>query len=242
MGRLSRVQTSLCRPPLRLGLEERIFSSNLIARVKFRSATTTGMAVYERVRHPTEMIRPTGRYKPGLELTFDALEYLKGTGASTITALAPETDGRRYDTVAEAKARAGYLIDFRDKRWDDREAIVFMDKSERGVYLNAIGYSRSDGELQFSIASRWGAPVAAGRHTPRNPRQLRRIGRSTGAMPARADHQRPRCPTPAGPPRDASPRRAPPRPAPAQRPERIAPGLYTTRLLDARLFTAASTT
>ena len=68
-------------------LEERILNSNLIVRVRFRSATTTGVTVYERETHPTLVFRPTGKYVPGLKLTFDAL----------ITASSPTGTGKPWN-------------------------------------------------------------------------------------------------------------------------------------------------
>ena len=59
-----------------------------------------------------------------LEFTFNALEYLKGTGNAQVTGVVPVF--HEYDSPAEAQAAAPEALALHDTRWDDRDAILFM--------------------------------------------------------------------------------------------------------------------
>ena len=71
-------------------------------------------------------------YQGSLEFTFDVLEYLKGTGGDQVTGVAYGLVRSRIETPAAAAEEARPLLDARDKRWDDRDAIVFLRKPPTG--------------------------------------------------------------------------------------------------------------
>ena len=122
-------------------LEERILHSELIVRVRLQTVTPVAAHVsvgyinagYANVRSPESFPM---RYIPALEFTFDALEYLRGTGPATLTARAygwnDEGVWGKPTTQQEALEIAWTeLVPFRDARWDDREAIVFLRASAK---------------------------------------------------------------------------------------------------------------
>ena len=94
-----------------------------------------------------------------LEFKFGVLEYLKGTGDSKVVAFG--ISGKWFDTKEEAKAHLPELLDQRDPRWDDREAIIFLrspvdsipSTEQDGRYY--LGDLTIDGEDGYTIASRW---------------------------------------------------------------------------------------
>ena len=126
-------------------LEERIVSADVIARVRLRS---TAPVVEQGV----------WRYGGALDFTFDALEYLKGSGGSELKAftLGPS----HYLTKSGASLAAAGLLSKHDTRWDDREAIVFLRKHDNlpgtkqtdRYWLGSIDIGR--GHEYYSIASR----------------------------------------------------------------------------------------
>ena len=122
------VYNSAGRSPLYFGpspIEVRIANAEVIARVKLRSAELVAREIP--AHHPSG---ETG-YWAAVELRFDALEYLKGTGDSELVAYAYSVlDLQGESTPEKAKAAGSWLSGFRDKRWDDREAIVFLSQSE----------------------------------------------------------------------------------------------------------------
>ena len=131
-------------------LEERILGVEVIARVRLRSVDGVGTLVPGSSK---------SEHLPALDFTFDALEYLHGSGGSTLVARAYGYRGSgswRFSTVAEAEEVARTeLMDFRDKRWDDREAIVFLRRPERSgepYYLGDIGsdWHAEEGRVLFS--------------------------------------------------------------------------------------------
>ena len=107
-------------------LEEMIAKSDVIIRGRFRSARPVGV---RSSRSVTDGDRPEyDGYLGSLELTFGVTEYLKGSGGDQMKGVAygyPYSQ-LRGDTPAEAAELARPLLDTRDKRWDDREAIVFF--------------------------------------------------------------------------------------------------------------------
>ncbi len=105
-------------------LEERILESAIIARVDLVSHEIVGSRYIN--RHNGFV---ADFYSPAIEFTFNVLEYLKGTGGTTLTALAygyHEDADTLHDTAKEAKANSWMLERHRDDRWDDRQAIVFL--------------------------------------------------------------------------------------------------------------------
>ena len=107
-------------------LEELIAHAVIIVRATFNSARPVGVRsgiLYK--------IGSTGAYLDGyqgsLELTFDVLEYLKGTGGAQVKGVAY---GRGTDAATEEEAveLGRQLLEHRDARWDGREAIVILRK------------------------------------------------------------------------------------------------------------------
>ena len=105
----------LLRP---MRIEWLILLSDTIARVKLiqvESHTTTNNET------------PNYRARHGAELwfEFEVLEYLKGDGKAKIwgVTIAPF---HRVATEQEAEAVANYLLNTRDTRWDNAEAIIFL--------------------------------------------------------------------------------------------------------------------
>ena len=99
-------------------LEERIFASPVIARVRLDSIAST-------VESATIFDGST-KYIGLLEFSFSVQEYLKGNGADDIVAVwaAPY-----FETQAEAEDARPAIAAARDAQWDDREAIVFLRHS-----------------------------------------------------------------------------------------------------------------
>ena len=100
-------------------MEEAILYAEAMARVRYISARQTVEEI--RLGDPD---RYSTLYANSLEITFEVLEYLKGSGGSEIKAVLYNRDGWRY-TRAEVEALNENLIPLRTTVWDDREAIVF---------------------------------------------------------------------------------------------------------------------
>ena len=134
-----------------LSLEERILDSPVIARVRLDSATST-------VEYgPTYLGM---KYSPLLEFSFSVLEYLKGSGAIEIVAVWAAAP--LFDTHQEAEAALPDIAAARDTRWDDHEAIVFLQNSEATLesmqqanrYYLSWGVDWATPDDWYSIASR----------------------------------------------------------------------------------------
>ncbi len=114
-------------------LEERILRAAIVARVELVSHKTVGAKYINKFGTPVDL------YSPAVEFTFNVLEYLKGTGGATLTAIAyghHENADTLYDTAKEAKENGWMLERHRDDRWDDRQAIVFLVRPvQDGPYL-----------------------------------------------------------------------------------------------------------
>ena len=119
----------------RLGLatlEEMVTASPIIVRGQLASVTPVGVRSRLSIRGTIPGTRNLEGYQGSLEFTFDVLEYLKGAGGDQVTGVAYRLGRSRIDTPAEAAEDARPLVDSRDKRWDDREAIVFLRKPPTG--------------------------------------------------------------------------------------------------------------
>ena len=103
-------------------LKERINRSDIVARVRLLSAESA-------VAH----FEYTGRedYAPSIKYTFQALEYLRGSGDSELVAVAPTSTHLYISTESKALAIAPQVLAERDTQWDSREAIVFLKETQR---------------------------------------------------------------------------------------------------------------
>ena len=132
-------------------LEERIAKADAIVRARLLSVT----AVAEQ-----QAVDPG--YIAALDHRFRVLEYLRGSGAAEIVAVAYDP-GENFSSRGSAVERANILKDRRDTRWDDREAIIFLEKhpdlpstQQADRYrLGGLSYYYED-EDYFTIASPWG--------------------------------------------------------------------------------------
>ena len=147
-------------------LEERIFASPVIARVRFDSVSSVAESgnTYQ-----------GEKYLALLEFSFSVEEYLKGSGADDIVAVWAAAPF--FDTREEAEAALPSIVATRDSQWDGHEAIVFLQQDfqeflpstqQANRYYLAWGgglpmYAPDDG---YSLASRhnklWLPAAAAG--------------------------------------------------------------------------------
>ena len=136
-------------------MEEAILYAEAMARVRYISARQTVEEI--RLGDPD---RYSTLYANSLEITFEVVEYLMGSGGSEIKAVLYNRDGWRY-TRAEVEALNENLIPLRTTVWDDREAIVFLRSGHSVVSTinDADRYFmtsfRNNGEDGYTVASRW---------------------------------------------------------------------------------------
>ncbi len=133
-------------------MAELTLRSEVVARVRFNAAEQT-----------TEILRYRGSthdiYTGALVVTFDVKEYLKGSGGAQIRAVLLDGDSKRR-TEAEAGADAGDLLAFREKQYDDRDAIVFLAKGplipriQEVSDLYFLAYLRSNGRHAYTVDSK----------------------------------------------------------------------------------------
>ena len=172
-------------------LEERIFASPVIARVRLDSVSSAAES------GPTYLGM---KYIATLEFSFSVLEYLKGSGANDIMvvwAAAPFLDTRK-----EAETALPSIVLARDTQWDGREAIVFLQQDSQGFlpstqqadryYLSWGGsrpmYSPDDGYSIASIHDKLWLPAEAAVGAPSQPggdgqRFLLDVPPATGTAP-----------------------------------------------------------
>ncbi len=111
-------------------LEERIFKSPVIARVRLDSVSSSveSGTTYRGMK-----------YSALLEFNFSVLEYLKGQpptgpgGSDANDIVAVWAAAPFFDTRQEAEAALPKIVAARDTRWDDHEAIVFLQNSEASL-------------------------------------------------------------------------------------------------------------
>ena len=150
-------------------LEERILASQVIARVRLDSSTST-------VESATAFDGST-KYIALLEFSFSVEENLKGSGADDIVAVWESRPV--YDARQEADAELPEIAAARDTQWDDHEAIVFLQNSQ--TYLTSTQQANRyyltwqheiDLDDGYSIASRhnklW-LPAEAAAGAPSQP-------------------------------------------------------------------------
>ena len=123
-----------------LGLDERILRADIIARATLSSISTSTPFLSD-----TDLDTTTPQYVSTVELRFDAHEYLKGSGGLTLTVALPVSFREYYPSELEAVAAAAAWLPERDTRWDDREAIVFLQEpigslaeSHPGIHMFSI--------------------------------------------------------------------------------------------------------
>lgn len=122
----------------RPSIGENIAGSSVIIRGIFDSVRVVGVR-HENLAH--------GRYVGGLEFTFTALEYLKGSDDAQLRVVATVWYDSKADTADAAADLARPHIDLRDTRWDGRQAIVFMRESEDGyLWMGAVDAIMLGGE------------------------------------------------------------------------------------------------
>ena len=94
--------------------------SNVIARVRL-------LEVDDYIDTNLDTPNIYARYGPELWFEFEVLEYLKGSGNSKIWGVTNVSSSHRAGTREAARDIAKRLRSARDTRWDDREAIVFLN-------------------------------------------------------------------------------------------------------------------
>ena len=120
------VQVSYLGPT---SLEERILDSPVIARVRLDSVSSTTES------GPTYLGM---KYSVLLEFSFSVLEYLKGApptgsgGSGSTDIVAVWAAAPFFDTRQEAEAALPAIAAARDARWDDHDAIVFLQQDSGG--------------------------------------------------------------------------------------------------------------
>ena len=103
-----------------------------------------------------------GDYESVLTYTFDAVEYLKGSGGSELVVDVPAESGEWWDphkTEREALMAGEARLESRDTLWDDREGLIFISlKAENGMEASQsgryyfVGFYR-DPSFDFTITS-----------------------------------------------------------------------------------------
>ena len=130
---------SLPPTPSPLPIEDLIALSDVVARVCITSVSES-VSVEESEHAGTwDWWLPGGvltanrysRYVGVAEFRFEALEWLKGGDGGNIAVGLTVVSAER--TEEETRASGNRYFDLRDKRWDNREAIVFMSNSHKGI-------------------------------------------------------------------------------------------------------------
>ena len=139
------------------GMEELILEASAVARVQYVSAEQT--IEINRSIYPNGNILDS--HVGAVVVTFNVLEYLDGSGSNQIKVVLRDGDWNVFDKAVITAANED-LLAFRDKRWDDRQAIVFLGSgpyvlstvsdSDR-YYL--LGDLRANDELGYTVDSKW---------------------------------------------------------------------------------------
>ncbi len=112
-------------------LDEMIAKSPIIIRGTLASVTPVGVRSVAATTSDLSNLQFDG-FHGSLEFTFNVLEYLKGSGGSQVKGIAYGTN--LYEVLAGTRAEAARLarplLDGRDARWDNREAIVFFREAQ----------------------------------------------------------------------------------------------------------------
>ena len=126
-----------------LGLDERILRADIIARATLSSVSTSTP-----FQSDGDMGTTTAHYMSTIELRFDAHEYLKGSGENALAVDLPLKFQDYYPSVEEAVAATSEWLPERDTRWDDREAIIFL---QNPIGSQAQSLDTSTNRYVFSI-------------------------------------------------------------------------------------------
>ncbi len=172
-------------------LEERIFASPVIARVRLDSVSSAAESgnTYQGTK-----------YLALLEFSFSVEEYLKGSGANDIVAVWAAAPF--FNTEKEAEDALPAIADARDTQWDNREAIVFLkedfqeflpstQQANRFYMAWGGGWPMQAPDDGYSLASRYnrlwlpaaGAVGEASQATGDQQRFLTAVPPTTGTAP-----------------------------------------------------------
>ena len=127
-------------------------------------------------------------YNNGIVYTFDVIEYLKGEGDGELVVLEPgfirgPVECRdRFDTEEAALEAAALAVERRDTRWEDREAIIFVQANfypnqdaAKDSYPDEFMRADPDSESAMATYKEWLPAAEAGGGTPV-------LGQVAGAM------------------------------------------------------------
>ena len=120
-------------------IEERIAYADIV--VKARLATTTSEVITATIENWS------GNYFVAVRFHLAVSEYLKGSGASSITATAVWWNA--FNTRQEAEAASPSVVARRDTAWDDREAILFISATYPDDYSSKVERSPNDHFLVY---------------------------------------------------------------------------------------------
>ena len=129
-------------------LEELVFLSDIIARVRLVSAEAGIQPVYVQ----NELMQ-----QAAFAFRFQALEYLKGSGGGELSVKVPvdslDTSWLQYmssDSEEALGIAEFHFAEDRDARWDNREAIVFLKSKHAPSSEQGASGASSDNSLQFT--------------------------------------------------------------------------------------------
>ena len=109
-------------------LEERIANADVIVRARLTSVSPVVDTVVPYIPHNLDDPIPTS-FTVFWEFSLNVLEYLKGSGGNEIKAVV-STYTVPSDTREEAEADIPSVAAARNSKWDDREAIIFLQNSD----------------------------------------------------------------------------------------------------------------
>ena len=142
--------------------EELILLSETVVRVRLQDMSTSTV---------TSMWDGSTVWHPILKFRFSVTEYLKGSGANTIVGVVH--DFSFYDTEAEAVDKLAWMVRGHDTRWDNREAVAFLDSDarfdlpENWYVLGGIVEEWDNSYSIDSVRSKTWLPEASGTDTSR---------------------------------------------------------------------------